>query len=225
MWSKKVGFIHPTSVSLLHVLIQNNVSLVLSMPFGFNLGFGSYKHIFCQQPQLQRDLGMCWCPFCIWVPGKMCGVHCPSIDFGGFLCFLELEDFLLISICRQINGNIIDFPWKKNLIYLRVASICRPLCESGPIWAKNAGGFKRDSQEDAELLQSRDRKAQHTAWRHWALLLWGDQAWGHQGPEPAELAANGRDEPSTSPSTPVCTELFQHTPSQHIHMSWRTSTS
>lgn len=85
----------------------------------------------------------------------------------------------------------------KNQIYLSVASTDRPLCEPGPSQAKNAGGFKRDSQEDVQLLQSSDRKAQHTAWRHWALLLWGDQTWGHQGPEPTEPAADEREDPST----------------------------
>lgn len=112
MWSGGRGFIHPTSVSLLHVLYHNNVINSTSLLFVFNLGFGSHKHTLL--PTSPCSNGILVCAGANSVPEcqeKCMGFTAHQQLFA--LCFLELEDFLLLSICRQINGNIIDFPWKK----------------------------------------------------------------------------------------------------------------
>lgn len=100
-------------------LLIGRVSLVLSMPFVYNLGFGSYKHMFAANNPSSKGILV------------RAGVHSVSeyqekcVAFTAqqqlfALCFLDLEDFLLISICRQINGNIIYFPWKKKTWFISV---------------------------------------------------------------------------------------------------------
>lgn len=109
MWSGGRGFIYPTSVSLLHVLYHNNVINSTSLLFVFYLGFGSHKHTLL--PTAPCSNGILVCAGANSVPEcqeKCMGFTAHQQLFA--LCFLELEDFLLLSICRQINGNIIDFP-------------------------------------------------------------------------------------------------------------------
>lgn len=97
-----------------------------------------------------------------------------------------------------------------------MASTDRPLREPGPSQAKNAGGFKRDSQEDVQLLQSSDRKAQHKAWRHWALCSEETRPGATRAQNRLNWQQMRERIPAPLASTPMYTELFQHTPPQHI---------
>lgn len=172
-------------------LLIGRVSLVLSMPFVYNLGFGSYKHMFAANNPSSKGILV------------RAGVHSVSeyqekcVAFTAqqqlfALCFLDLEDFLLISICRQINGNIIYFPWKKKL---DLSQCGKRIQTTLWIWAnlrKKSWRLQERLPRGCRAASKQGQKGPAHSLEALGSPAFGDQDWAHQGPEPAELAASER---------------------------------
>lgn len=163
---------------------------------------------------LQWDLGMCWCQFSAWVPGEVYGVHCPSTAF----CFV-LSWTRRLPVTKHLQADKWEYNWlsmKKKQIYLSVANIDRPLCEPGPSQAKNAGGFKRNSQESSTGASKQQQKGPAHSLEALGTPALRRPDLGLPGPRTNWTGSKWERIPAPLTSTPIYTELFQHTPPQHI---------
>lgn len=163
------------------MLLIAHASLRLSLPFLFNLGFGSYKHaLLSTAPFADAILVHAGAHSVSQCQKKIVGFTAHHLLFA--LCFPRVQGLPSNNHMQadKWEYNQLSMKRKKRPIYLSVVSLYGPLSKSGPIEGivttiKNVGGFQRDSRGERCFKAVTERPSKHLgSSSSWRLLLQGD---------------------------------------------------